>query len=172
MDGYFIANDLNYGSPTFTADHNWLHLEARYNYENLRTASLWTGYNFAWGKKWQFAVTPMVGAVFGELNGFAPGCEASLTYKKVALSISNEYVIAPGNTQQNFYYSWPQLTISPTNWFNFGGVAQRTKAYKTSMDVQRGFFVGFSHKKWELTTYIFNPGMSDLTVVGEFGVSF
>lgn len=162
---------MNYGSPTFTADHNWLHLEARYNYEDLHTGSVWAGYNFAWGKKWQFAVTPIFGAVFGRLNGFAPGCEASLTYKKVSLSISNEYVVVPEDMSQNFYYSWPQFTISPTNWFSFGAVAQHTRAYQTAVDIQRGFFVGFNHKKWEVTTYIFNPDM-DPTVVGEFGIHF
>jgi hypothetical protein len=50
----------------------------RYNYENLRTGSLWAGCNFSWGKTWQFAVTPMIGGVFGRTNGIAPGCEASL----------------------------------------------------------------------------------------------
>jgi hypothetical protein len=29
--GYLIPHDQSYGSPTFTADHTWLHLEARYN---------------------------------------------------------------------------------------------------------------------------------------------
>ena len=46
-DGYIVPNDQSYVSPTFTADRNWLHLEARYNYENLRTGSLWVGYNFS-----------------------------------------------------------------------------------------------------------------------------
>ena len=51
-----------------------LHLETRYNNEDLRTGSLWVGYNFAWGEKWQFEVTPMIGGVFGRTNGIAPGC--------------------------------------------------------------------------------------------------
>jgi hypothetical protein len=172
MDGYFIANDINYGSPTFTADHKWLHLEARYNYENLHTGSLWAGYNFTWGKTVELAVTPMFGAVFGRTNGFAPGCEASLTYKKLELSIANEYVVVPEDRASNFYYSWPQLTYSPTSWLRVGGVAQHTKAYHTSVDVQRGFFVGFNHKQWEVTTYVFNPGIADPTLVLEFGIHF
>lgn len=172
IDGYFIPGDVDYGNPTFTADHNWLHLEARYNYENLHTGSLWAGYNFSWGKNVQWAVTPMFGAVFGRTNGFAPGCEASVSYKIVSLSVSNEYVVAPGDTSQSFYYAWPQLTISPTGWLDFGLVAQRTKAYQTPVNIQRGFFVGFSHKKWEVTSYVFNPGVADPTVVLEFGVHF
>jgi hypothetical protein len=53
-----------------------------------------------------------------------------------------------------------------------GLVAQHTKAFHTSLDVQRAFFVGVSHKKVEFTTYIFNAGWTDPTVVLEAGVSF
>ena len=41
--GYIIPNGTSYVNPVFTADRHWLHLEARYNYENLHTGSLWAG---------------------------------------------------------------------------------------------------------------------------------
>jgi len=63
-DGYIVPNGQSYVDPVFTADHNW-HLEARYNYENLHTGSLWVGYNFAAGKTLVLDVTPMIGGVFG-----------------------------------------------------------------------------------------------------------
>jgi len=53
-----------------------------------------------------------------------------------------------------------------------GLVAARTKAFHTSLDVQRGVLVGVSHKKWEFTTYIFNAGFTDPTVVLEAGINF
>jgi hypothetical protein len=171
-DGYIVPNDQSYANPTFTADRKWLHLEARYNYENLRTGSLWAGYNFSVGKTLVLNVTPMIGGVFGRSTGIAPGCEASLTYKKVELSISNEYVLNTSQSSESFYYSWPQLTYSPTEWLRVGLVAQHTKAFQTSLDVQRGFLVGVSHKKVEFTTYVFNAGWTDPTVVLEVGVSF
>lgn len=172
VDGYVIPHGQSYADPVFTADRNWLHLETRYNYENLRTGSLWAGYNFSAGKNLVLDVTPMIGGVFGRTNGIAPGCEASLTYKKVELSISNEYVFDTTSKSGNFYYSWPQLTYSPTDWLRVGLVAQHTKAFQTELNVQRGFLVGFSHKKWEFTTYIFNAGWTDPTVVLEVGVNF
>lgn len=172
VDGYIIPHSQSYVDPVFTADRNWLHLEARYNYENLQTGSLWAGYNFSAGKKLVLDVTPMIGGVFGRTNGISPGCEASLTYKKIELSISNEYVFDTTHKSGNFYYSWPQLTYSPVDWFRVGLVAQRTKAFHTSLDTQRGFLVGVSHKKWEFTTYIFNAGFTDPTIVLEGGVSF
>src|SRR5215468_1878776 len=158
VDGYLIEGEDGYAQPTVTGDHNWLHLEARYNYENLHTGSLWAGYNFSWGKTWQFEVTPMIGGVFGRTDGIAPGCEASLTWKKLNFSINNEYVFDTSSKSGNFYYSWPQITYQLNSWFNFGGVAQRTKTFATSLDVQRGFFVGLQHKRLSFTTYVFNPG--------------
>lgn len=172
IDGYIIPNETSYANPTFMADRHRLHLEARYNYENLRTGSLWVGYNFSAGKKLVLNVTPMIGGVFGRSTGIAPGCEASLTYKKIELSISNEYVFDTSDKSGSFYYSWPQLTYSLVNWFRVGAVAQHTKAFQTSLDVQRGFLLGVSHKQVEFTTYIFNVGWIDPTVVLELGVSF
>jgi hypothetical protein len=52
----------------------------------------WAGYNFASGKKLVLDVTPMIGGVFVRTTGIAPGCEASLTFRELQLSISNEYV--------------------------------------------------------------------------------
>jgi hypothetical protein len=177
VDGYLISNQNGYAQPTFTADHRWLHLEARYNYEDFRTGSLWAGYNFSWGKTWQFEVTPMIGGVFGRANGIAPGCEASVGWKILEFSIDNEYVFDTNSKTGNFYYSWPQFTITPVKWFRFGAVAQHTAVFETKLNVQQGFFVGFhrklrDHKKIEFTTYVFDPGSSSASAVLELGTSF
>lgn len=177
IDGYIVPEGTSYVNPVLTADHSWLHLEARYNDENLRTASLWVGYNFVRGggenadDKWKFEITPMIGGVFGRTNGIAPGCEVLLSYRrKLEASISNEYVFDTTRKSGNFYYAWPQLTYSPMDWLHVGVVAQHTAAYHTSFVLQRGFLVGFSRKKWELTTYVFDPGSKGTTIVLEWGM--
>jgi hypothetical protein len=171
-DGYVVPHAEFFVSPTLTADRDWLHLEARYNYESQYTGSLWIGYNFSVGHKLVLEATPMIGGVFGNTTGIAPGYEMSLTYKRVSLSSSGEYVFDTKNRDGNFFYSWPQLTYRPLDWFHVGLVAQRTKAYHTSFDTQRGFLIGFSHKGAQFTTYVFNPGWSDPTLVFELGLSF
>ncbi len=163
--GYLVPHDVSYAQPTFTADRGWLHLEARYNNENLQTGSLWAGYNLSAGKKLELDITPMVGAVFGRTNGIAPGCELSLAYWKLELSANSEYVFAPGHSDQNFFYTWNEFVYSPTDWFHAGLVAQRTRAYQTSLDVQRGFSVGVAHKNADFTVYTFNAGWTDPTIV-------
>jgi hypothetical protein len=171
VDGYIVPEDVSYVNPTFIADRDWLHLEARYNYEGIRTGSLWTGYNFSAGKNLALKVTPMIGGVFGTIAGVAPGCEFSLTYKKLELAFTNEYVFAFSNHSDSFYYAWPQLTYSPFDWLKVGGAAQHTKAYHTQVDVQRGFLIGVAHKKTSFTTYVFNPDVST-TVVLEAAIEF
>ena len=171
-DGYVVPHSEFFMSLTVTADRKWLHLEARYNYENQQTGSLWVGHNFSVGHKLVFEATPMIAGIFGNTTGVAPGYEVSLSYKRVALSSSGEYVFSTKNKNGSFFYSWPQLTYSPLDWLHLGLVAQRTKAYHTSFDTQRGLLVGFSHKKVEFTIYILNPGWSDPTLVLELRWSF
>jgi hypothetical protein len=163
--GYLVPNDVSYASPTFMADHTWLHLEVRYNYESLQTGSLWAGYNFSAGDKVALSVTPMLGAVFGDTNGIAPGYEFSLSYWKIELTSDGEYVYAPTNSHNSFFYSWNELVYSPADWFHAGLVAQRTRAYQTGLDVQRGFSVGVAHKDVDFTVYTFNAGWTDPTIV-------
>ena len=114
----------------------------------------------------------MIGGVFGRTNGIAPGCEASVSWKVLTFSLDNEYVFDTTSKSGNFYYAWPQLTIQPVRWFNFGGVPQHTKTIDTPTNVQRGFFVGFQQKAFDFTTYVFEPGTNNTTVVLELGANF
>jgi len=170
--GYLVPNDRSYFSPSFTADRKWLHLEARYNYENKETGSLWAGYNLTVGQKVVLEVTPMLGAVFGNTTGISPGCNVSLTYKRVEVTSQCEYVFDLKDKNGNFFYTWNELTYSPRDWFRAGLAAQRTRAYQTPLDVQRGFLVGFSHKDVDFTTYILNAGWTTPTVILALGYSF
>jgi hypothetical protein len=169
---YLVPDSENYVNPNFTADHGWLHLEARYNYEAQRAGSLWLGRNFKVGDKLALEITPMVGGVFGNLAGVAPGCNWSLSYWKIELSSQSEYVFDLRESSGNFLYTWSELSYSPVDWFRTGLVVQRTKAYKTDFDIQRGLLAGFSYKKFDFATYVFNFGWTDPTVVVSVAVNF
>jgi hypothetical protein len=170
--GYIVPESRDYVNPNFTADHGWLHLEARYNYEALDTGSLWAGYNFSAGEKLVFEFAPMVGGVFGDLTGIAPGYNLALTYSHFTLSSQSEYFLDTGNSENNFFYTWSELTYAPWEWLRAGLVAQRTKAYKSELDIQRGFLVGVSYRSVDFTTYVFNLGWTDPTVVLAIGCHF
>jgi len=114
----------------------------------------------------------MIGGVFGDVNAVAPGLLFTLTYKKIELYSENEYLFDTSTKADNFFYTWTQLTYSPREWLTGGYVVQRTRAYQTPVDVQRGLLVGFTHGKVDFTTHIFNVGQTDPTVVLSLGYSF
>jgi hypothetical protein len=169
---YIVGDSDNYAQPTVTADRDWLHLEARYNYEALKTGSAWVGYNFGGGEKLTWEITPMLGGVFGDVNGIAPGYKGSVSWWKLELYSEGEYVFDLGESSESFFYNWSELTLAPVEWFRFGLVTQRTRAYKTDRDIQRGLLAGFTYKMVSLTTYVFNPDDSKPTVVVAVGVTF
>lgn len=174
-DGYVVPHNQFFVSPVFTADREWLHLEARYNYEAQDTGSLWVGHNFNFGQKLMLEATPMIGGVLGNTPGIAPGYRMSLSYKrleKFELFSQGEYLFDTKDTSESFFYNWSQLTYSPAEWFHAGIVVQKTKAYHTSFNVQRGLVAGFSHKKVSFTTYVFNFGWTEPTVVLEIAAEF
>jgi len=169
---YIVPDDRDYVQPTQTADRGWLHLEARYNYEALDTSSLWIGCNLGVGDKLVLEFTPMLGGVFGSTAGIAPGYKGTLSWWKLELNTEGEYLFDTDNSSDSFYYSWSEFTLAPVDWFRFGLAVQRTKLYQTDFEVQRGFLVGFSYKRVDFTTYVFNPDASRPMVVLGLGFSF
>jgi hypothetical protein len=170
--GYVLLAAPSYFASTFRADKKWTHLEARYNYEDRETGSLWFGYNLSFGKKVVLEATPMVGGVFGRTVGVSPGYLFTLSYNKISLYSEGEFVFDAKSSGGSFFYNWNELAYSPSNWLRLGLASQRTRAYQTPLDVQRGFFAGFSYKKIDLTSYVFNIGWTDPTVVLAIGVKF
>jgi hypothetical protein len=169
---YFVPEERNYLAPTLTADRGWLHLEARYNYEALDTGSVWAGYNVSGGEELTWEITPMLGGVFGHTTGIAPGCKGSLSWWKLELYSEGEYLFDTSDSSDSFFYNWSELTLTPVDWFHFGLVTQRTRAYETDRDLQRGFLVRFSFDRFDLAAYVFNPDESHPTVAVSAAVSF
>lgn len=154
---YFVPDSREYVQPTIAADRGLLHLEARYNYEGLDTGSLWVGCNFAGGEELTWEVTPMLGGVFGETTGIAPGYEATLQWWKLELYSEGEYVIDTGDASNSYFYNWSELSIYPLEWLRLGIVAERTRLYRGDRDIQRGVLVGVTFERLDITAYLFNP---------------
>lgn len=169
---YFVPDDDDFLLPIVAADRGSLHLEARYNYEAQGAASVWGGWSFSGGKNVEWEIRPILGGVFGDLHGVAPGYEGSLAWKQLELYSEGEWVFDTGESSDSFFYNWSELTWSPAEWFRFGMVTQRTRAYETERDIQRGLLLGFTVKKVDATVYVFNPDDSDPLVVAAVAVEF
>jgi len=169
---YFPRDSQDYVQPTLRADRNWLHLEARYNYESLNTGSTWVGYTFNSGEKVKLDFTSMLGAVYGKTNGYAPGYEFTLSWGTLQLYSEGEYVFDTRNSSDSYFYTWSELTLSPVEWFEFGPVIQRTKVYQSNFNIQRGVLVRFSRQKLDLSACVFNPDADWPTYVLALSISF
>lgn len=153
----FLPDDF-FVIPVFMADRNWLHLEARYNYEDFETVSLWGGYNFQGGRNLEWRLTPMAGLALGNTNAFAIGIETTLTYRKFEFYSEGEALAGFENRENNFIYFWSDLSYTPWDWLTVGLSGQRTRVYQTGKDLQKGLFAGFNYKNASLTTYFYNIG--------------
>jgi hypothetical protein len=133
---------------------------------------VWIGYNFSGGKKIEWEFTPMIGGVFGETDGVAPGYKGSVSWRRFELYSEGEYFIDVGASSDSFFYNWSELTFAPVDWLRFGFVTQRTRVYKSDVDIQRGFLVGFTYKRIDLAIYVFNPDESRPTIVMSVAMTF
>src|SRR6266436_496210 len=108
-----VQHERDYANPNFSAEYGRLHLEARYNYEALKTGSVWIGYNFprfTIGKNLEVDATPMFGGVFGDITGVAPGYSIEASYKIIKASTQGEYFFDAGNNSRDFFYSWSEFS--------------------------------------------------------------
>jgi hypothetical protein len=131
---YVVPHQQDYAQPTIAADYDWLHLEARYNYEALESGSGWIGYNFAGRDVVAWAITPMIGGVVGNTSGVATGYRGSVQWWLLELFSEGEYVFDTRHSAGNFFYSWSELALRPVAWARVGLAEQRTLAYKSDHD--------------------------------------
>jgi hypothetical protein len=168
---YFMQDDF-FMLPIIKADKNKLHLETRYNYEDRETFSAWAGYNFTGGNNLEYTITPMLGAIIGSSNGFAPGLEFTFTYKSFELYTEAEYLFDTDSGENNFYYQWSEITWSPKDWLWVGISGQRTRLYQTNLEIQRALLIGGGYKDIELTGYVYNLGFDDPFIQITLSASF
>lgn len=170
--GYLVPDEADYVQGTLTADRGRLHLEGRYDYEDRDTGSIWLGLNLSAGEKWTLEFTPMLGGVFGHTQGIAPGYRFSLGYRALEFYSEGEYLFDAQDRSGNFFYGWSELTLSPAEWLRVGLVGQRTRAYQTELDIQRGLLFRLSREPVDFTAHVFNLGWDEPTFVVSVSMGF
>lgn len=160
LNNYFFKDDyiLN---PIVTADRGGLHLEGRYNYEDLQTLSLFGGYNIVVGNALKWEVTPMFGFAFGHTSGVIPAFESILSYGAFEWYVEGENVIITDEGDENYFYSWSELNYYPLDWLSVGIIVTRTRLYETDLEVQSGLSLGYYHGAFSLMGSMMNFGYGD-----------
>jgi hypothetical protein len=169
---YVVPAEPVYLQPTLAVDHGALHLEARYNYEARETASAWVGWNLSFGDELKLDLTPMVGGVFGQMKGLAPGLTLELSWGPLAWWSQSEYVFDLADVSQSYFYVWSELSVTGPEWLRVGLVLQRTRAFQTTTQVQGGPLAGVTLWKLSATVYLFAPGQDYQFVVISASGSF
>jgi hypothetical protein len=147
LTGYYVPNGTSYLQPTLMADHGGLHLEARYQYEELNSGSAWIGINTAGGKTVHVAFTAMAGVVFGDLQGIAPGAELTVTWWRLAYYGETEYVYDVSSGTGDFWYLWTQVTFQLDKAWSAGLAFQRMRTIQTGREIDHGVTVNWQPHK-------------------------
>lgn len=169
---YVLPGESGYLQPTLVADREGLHLEGRYNYEARETGSAWIGWNFSFGEKVRLGLVPMLGAVFGRMNGVAPGLLLTIDWGPVSLWSQGEYVVSFAGPSTSFFYVWSELGVTGPDWLRIGVVLQRSRAFQTATQVQGGPMAAVSAWKLTAAVYLFAPGHEDQFLVLSLGGTF
>ena len=148
-------------TPIVYADRGPLHLELRYNYEDLETAAFFAGWTFEVGQELAAGFTPMLGVVAGETDGIAPGLEFDIGWRRLAWYAEMEYLFDSDDSDDDFYYSWSTLTYGFTDWLAAGLVAERSKLVDTDWSLQRGLALELTHESLGFSLYTYNLGTDD-----------
>ncbi len=156
--GYYYAfpHETDVVMAVARANHKSFHLEARYNYEDRRTASAFAGWNLTWGDAFTVDLTPMAGAAFGNSKGIIPALEMSLGYNAFDFYAEAEYLVDPADAANNFAYTWLELGISPIDPLRAGFVAQRTRIFESPLELDRGLFAQMKQGAGTASLYAFN----------------
>jgi hypothetical protein len=112
---YFFPDDDDVLQPTAFGDRGALHLEVRYNYEDVRSTSVFGGWNLEFGSTVKLMLTPMAGFVAGQTDGGIAGVKVNLAWRRLEAYTEGEFVV-PGDGQNRFLYNWSEFSVWTTDW--------------------------------------------------------
>jgi hypothetical protein len=169
---YVLPEQENFAMLTAPVDIRWVHFEGRYNYEALDSGSAFAGVSAAWGQELELRLTPMIGGVFGALDGVVPALRWTLAWWVLDIYSESELVVDVRDTGDSFFYNWTELGFSPLDWIRVGGVIQRNRVFMSPLDIQRGLFVAGRIEFVTVALYEFNIGWTNPMWVLALGASF
>jgi hypothetical protein len=173
LDVYlYLQEEDDFLMPILAADRDALHFECRYQYEDFETVSAWVGWSFDTGESLQIELVPMAGIIVGRTTGIGPGLEMTLSWKDLEFYSESEYVFDSEGVEGDYFYTWSELSWQALPWLKLGASAQRTRLYRSELDIERGLFVAVSRGPIELSVYGYNLDGDSPFVITALGVSF
>jgi hypothetical protein len=156
-------------TPIVYADRGPLHLELRYNYEDLQTTSFFGGWTFESAGKLvgelETSFTPMLGAVMGDTDALAPGLEFDLGWRRLRWYAETEYLLDRHDRDDDYFYSWSTLTYAFSDELSAGLVSERTRLVDGDDSLQRGLALELTLGGVGFALYTYDIGTDDAYTV-------
>jgi len=159
---YYYTNNVVTFAPivSYQFDNSW-YLEGRYNYEDLKTFSMYMGKTFENNSAFSYSFTPIAGTVFGTYKGGSIGANLSLEYRSLSFSSQPQYTLSLAGRENNFLYSWSDLSCQLFKGFSLGISAQHTKLFGEKAFLEKGLMMEIAFKKLAVPLYVFSPESSE-----------
>lgn len=148
--------------PVLHAENNrqWC-AEARYNYEDKQTASLFAGKTFTGDHKVSWSLAPMLGVSVGRFKGLSTALNIDLEYNDFYLSAQTQYSRSVTRNNDYFLYSWSEIGYQTCSWLYTGISVQQTQDLASGKLMEPGMLVGLTCKGFSIPVYLFNPFVRD-----------
>ncbi len=167
-----VPHDNSLWTPVLWADHGLLHLEARFNYEDVDLASVFGGLHLVGGSDVTYDVHLMAGLSFGWTTGLVPAYRFEIDWWQLDLCSEGEVFLDLSTEDNDFVYSWSELGWSPLDHLRGGIALQNTRLYQVSRDVEVGPFLGTDMWLIDATFYVFSLGTDETNYTIIVGISF
>jgi hypothetical protein len=131
--------------------------EARYNYDDAETFSLYLGRAITGGKRLNYSLVPMLGGSIGRFNGLSTGLNIELELNKFFFCSQSQYSRSTSGYGEYFVYNWSEVGYQSLKWLYAGLSVQHTHDGVTGNDLQPGFMVGFTFERFSIPIYTFDP---------------
>jgi hypothetical protein len=100
------------------------------------------------------------------------GFEATLTWRRFELYTEAEYLHDLDDASSSYTYNWTELSYRLTDTWRVGLVAQRTRAFESDLELQRGVLLGLTIADAEITAYVIDVGLEEPMVAVSLSVDF
>jgi hypothetical protein len=136
---------------------NW-YAEARYNYEDAETFSLYLGRAFTGEKNsLNYSIVPMLGGSMGRWQGISTGLNIDIDLNNFFFSSQSQYSRSTSLYGDYFVYNWSEVGYQSLKWLYAGLSMQHTHDRFIGNDLQPGFMVGFTFNRFTIPLYTFKP---------------
>lgn len=129
------------------------YLEARYNYEDNKTISLYVGRAFQIKNG---EITPMIAAVVGKTMGVSHGINFEFKHNAFSTFTQCQYTFNLRDNNKSFFWDWSGFNFDISKYFGLGGAFQVLKQNGNSPLYKVAPMISFRHKLLIIEVYTYN----------------